>query len=115
MVHAIVLLQPVPKHIRALKLLARIKKEKEVEGFHPFNAVDTLVNGVSNTLYPMCLPGSLFELFSYYGIQVSEGAKIFVFASDEDFLSNPFRSLILRVAASQVVPANCSVDIFEYG
>lgn len=106
-IHAIVLLQPVPKHINALNLIKQISKEKEIEGFHPLNAMDTLTQGLFNTRYPMCLPAALFELFSAYQMQMERGQEI-VFAVDEDFIANPFRSLVMRVAASQAIRPDCS-------
>ncbi len=109
-IHAIVLLQPVPKHINAIRIIHRIDRVKEVEGFHPENVLETLTKGVYNTRYPMCLPASLFELFKHYRIEVRPGQE-FVFAADQDFISNPFRSLILRTASSQVVPSDCSFTI----
>lgn len=106
-IHSIVLLQPVPKHINALSLIKEISKEKEIEGFHPLNAMDTLTLGVFNTQYPMCLPAALFELFSAYKIQMERGQEV-VFAVDEDFIANPFRNLVMRVAASQAIRPDCS-------
>lgn len=109
-IHAIILLQPVPKHINAIRIIERIDRDKEVEGFHPMNVLDTLTKGVYNTKYPMCLPAALIELFENAGIQVRKGQE-FVFAADQDFISNPFRSLILRTASSQIVPGDCSFTI----
>lgn len=109
-VHAVVLLQPVPKHVNALRIIERIDRNKEVEGFHPLNVIDTLIKGIYNTRYPMCLPAALFELFRHAGIKVKKGQE-FVFAADCDFISNPFRSLILRTASSQVIPEDCPYTV----
>lgn len=109
-IHAIILLQPVPKHINAIRIIEKIDRDKEVEGFHPINVIDTLTKGVYNTKYPMCLPVALIELFKNAGIEFQKGQE-FVFAADQDFISNPFRSLILRTASSQIVPSDCSFTI----
>jgi len=109
-IHAIVLLQPVPKHINAIELIEHIDRNKEIEGFHPMNVIDTLTKGIYKSKYPMCLPTALFELFDNAGIQVERGQE-FVFAVDSDFISNPFRSLILRTASSQAVSSDCSFTI----
>ncbi|MBS2211996.1 hypothetical protein KEM09_11305 [Carboxylicivirga mesophila] len=109
-VHAIVLLQPVPKHINAINLIKHINSSKEVEGFHPQNILATQVHGVFGTRYPMCLPMAFFELFKYAGIKVERGQE-FVFVADQDFISNPFRSLILKTASLQVIPQGCSYTL----
>ncbi len=107
-IHAIVFLQPIPKSLNALRIMERIDKDKEVEGFHPLNVLDTLTKGVQNTNYPMCLPVALFELFKNTDVHI-EGGEEFVFAADQDFITNPFRSLVLHTASSQVVPPGCSI------
>jgi len=109
-IHAIVLLQPVPKHINAISIIEKIQKDKEVEGFHPQNVIETLTKGVYNTLYPMCLPTALIELFKISDIKIKEGQE-FVFVADQGFISDPFRSLILRTASSQIVPKGCSLTV----
>lgn len=109
-IHAIVLLQPVPKHLNPIKIIESINRDKEIEGFHPMNVLDTLINGVYNAKYPMCLPVALFELFKNEGIKIEKESE-FVFVADQDFISNPFRSLVLKTASSQIVPSGCSYTI----
>ncbi len=109
-IHATVLLQPMPKHINAIRIIERIDKDKEVEGFHPQNVLETLTKGVYNTKYPMCLPAAVLELFENANVQIRKGQE-FVFIADQDFIYDPFRSLILRTASCQIVPADCSFTI----
>jgi methylenetetrahydrofolate dehydrogenase (NADP+)/methenyltetrahydrofolate cyclohydrolase len=109
-IHAIVLLQPVPRQINPIKIIERIDLNKEVEGFHPKNVMETLTKGIFQTKYPMCLPISLLELFKMEGVKVQKNDE-FVFAADQDFISNPFRNMILRTASSQVIPPYCSFTL----
>lgn len=109
-IHAIVFLQPAPKHINPIRVIQAIDKSKEVEGFHPENVLETLTKGLHNTKFPMCLPLSLIELFKAHRIKIEDGKEV-VFVADQDFIANPFRSLILRTAASQVVPAACAMTM----
>lgn len=109
-IHAIVLLQPVPKHINAITIIEQIDRDKEVEGFHPLNVMETLTKGIYSTKYPMCLPAALVELFQNMDVKIKQDQE-FIFVVDEDFISNPFRNLILRTASSQVVPPDCSFTI----
>jgi 5,10-methylene-tetrahydrofolate dehydrogenase/methenyl tetrahydrofolate cyclohydrolase len=109
-IHAIVLLQPVPKHLNALNLLDRIDSKKEIEGFHPVNVLETLKKGVFGSRYPMCLPTALMELFKSENVEVKPGQE-FIFVADQDFLANPFRSLILRTASAAIVPSDCALTL----
>ncbi|MBT8253287.1 MAG: hypothetical protein HKN00_13925 [Flavobacteriaceae bacterium] len=111
-IHAIVLLQPVPKHINALDVIEKINRDKEIEGFHPQNVIDTLIKGVFKTKYPMCLPVSLIELFKHFNVQIKAGQDL-VFVADQDFITDPFRSLILRTSSSQVIPEGCAFSIIN--
>lgn len=106
-IDAILLLQPVPKHINALRIIGHIDSRKEVEGFHYENIMENLLHGSNKSRYLMCLPNSLLELFNISGIEIRAGQQ-FVFVADEDFLSDPFRSMILRAASSIIVPSNCA-------
>lgn len=111
-VHAIILFQPVPKHINAINIIERINNKKEVEGFHPKNIIETLTKGLKGNQNSMCLPMALKELFKISDIKIESGQQ-FTFVADQDFLSNPFRSLILRTASSLVVPPDCVLTIVD--
>lgn len=111
-IQSIVLLQPVPKHINAFRIIEKISVEKEIEGFHPKNIIDTLTKGISHTRYPMCLPTALMELFQSENVTISKGQE-FVIVADQSFISNPFRNLILKTASSQIVPSDCSFTIIN--
>ena len=113
-IHAIVLLQPIPQHLSSINLTRRINPDKEVEGFHPMNMMDTAINGIQHSRYPMCLPVALLELFSNENLIIKEDSE-FVFIFDDYFFSNPFTKLILRTATSIVVPDNCSNTILSTG
>lgn len=109
-IQSIVLLQPLPKHLNAINIIERISRDKEIEGFHPNNVINTLTKGFNKTKYSMCLPTAVLELFKSTGVEVNKGQE-FVFVADQDFISDPFRSLILRTASSQLVPSDCSFTI----
>ena len=106
-IHSIVLLQPLPQHLSAINITQNIDPEKEVEGFHPQNVLETVVFGVEKSRYPMCLPMALFELFKKEEIQIKAGSE-FVFILDDYFFNNPFTKLVARTATSNVVPNSCS-------
>jgi methylenetetrahydrofolate dehydrogenase (NADP+) / methenyltetrahydrofolate cyclohydrolase len=109
-VHAIILLQPVPLHINAIRIINHIDPVKEVEGFHSCHLVNMLSRDVQKIRYPMVLPTALDELFSDAGIRKNEGSE-WVFVADDEFFSRPFTNMVVKTACPQVVPDNCSITI----
>ena len=111
-IHSIVLLQPLPQHLSAINITRNIDPVKEIEGFHPQNVLETVVMGVENSKYPMCLPMALFELFKKEEIDIKAGSE-FVFILDDYFFNNPFTKLVARTATSTVVPNTCSYSMLS--
>lgn len=111
-IHAIVLLQPLPVHLNPIRIVNKIDPEKEVEGFHPVNMMSTMIPDIQTNRYPMCLPAALFELFREADIQPQKDQE-WVFLLDEEFFSNTLTKMIVRTAASQVVPDDNAVTILS--
>jgi methylenetetrahydrofolate dehydrogenase (NADP+) / methenyltetrahydrofolate cyclohydrolase len=109
-VHAIVLLQPLPEHLNPVRIVYRIDPEKEVEGFHPVNMMATMIPEIQTSRYPMCLPEALFEMFREAEVQPRKDQE-WVFVLDDGFFSNTLTKMIVRAAASRVVPDDCAVTI----
>ncbi len=107
-VHAIVLLQPLPEHLNPVRIVNRIDPVKEVEGFHPRNMMATMIPDIQESLYPMCLPGALFEMFREAHIEFGQHQD-WVFVLDDSFFSNTLTKMIVSAAAARVVPNSCSV------
>lgn len=111
-INAIVILQPLPEHLNPIRISNMIRRDKEVEGFHPGNLLGTLMPDVQQNKYPMCLPAALYELFDHYKIQIEKDRE-WVFVMDDEFFSNPLTSMIVRAAASRVVPKDCPLTILN--
>ena len=111
-IHAIVILQPLPAHLNPIRIINRIDPSKEMEGFHPMNMMSTLIPDIQKTKYPMCLPAALFEMFSEAGIKVKKDQD-WVFLLDDEFFSNTLTNMIVRTAASAVVPDDCAVTFLN--
>lgn len=111
-VHAIILLQPMPAHINAIRIINHIDPVKEVEGFHSSHLVHMLARDFQKIMYPMVLPTALDELFLESGISKKEGTE-WVFVADDEFFSRPFTNLVVKTACPQVVPDNCSITILN--
>ncbi|MFZ4401535.1 MAG: tetrahydrofolate dehydrogenase/cyclohydrolase catalytic domain-containing protein [Bacteroidales bacterium] len=108
-INAIVLLQPLPQHLNPIRIINRIDRAKEVEGFHPQNMLNTLIPDIEKEMYPMCLPAALLELFSEAGIQLSQDQE-WVFALDDEFFSNSLTNMVVKAAASKVIPNKSTVS-----
>jgi methylenetetrahydrofolate dehydrogenase (NADP+)/methenyltetrahydrofolate cyclohydrolase len=111
-IHAIVLLQPLSAHLNPIRIINKIDPCKEMEGFHPVNMMSTLIPDIQTTKYPMCLPAALFEMFSETGMQVQKDQE-WVFLLDDEFFSNTLTNMIVRTAASTVVPDDCAVTFLN--
>jgi methylenetetrahydrofolate dehydrogenase (NADP+)/methenyltetrahydrofolate cyclohydrolase len=107
-IHAIVLLQPLPDHLNPVRIVNRIDPIKEVEGFHPVNMMGTMIPDIRTSRYPMCLPEALIEMFRESEIEFQHH-KDWVFVLDDGFFSNTLTKMIVRAAASRVVPNDCAV------
>ena len=109
-IHAIVLLQPMPRHINAINIINRINPEKEVEGFHEKHLIKMLQKEIGEIPYPMVLPTALNELFARAGIEKKEDTE-WVFVADDEFFAKPFTNMVVKTACPQVVPDHCSFTI----
>lgn len=102
-VHSIVILQPVPEHLNPMLVEERISPDKEVEGFHPLNMMSAMVPELPARPFSMCLPEALSEIFREEGVAIGPD-DAWVFLMDDGFLGNPLTRMIVRAAASRVVP-----------
>ncbi|MBN1340637.1 MAG: hypothetical protein JXA03_15010 [Bacteroidales bacterium] len=114
-IHAVVLLQPVPVHLDAIRTIGRIHPEKEVEGFHPENLAAILAGDHEKIRCPMVLPTSLTELFRDAGYPEAPADSEFVFLADDEFFERPFTNMVIRTACLQVVPRNCTATFVSSG
>ncbi|MBM3405669.1 MAG: hypothetical protein FJY10_12370, partial [Bacteroidetes bacterium] len=110
--NAIVILQPVPGHINPILLENLIKPEKEVEGFHPQNMLGSMVPELCINPYPMCLPEALKEIFNDEGVKIRKDDE-WLFVLDDGFFTNPLTQMIVRTAASKVVPKDSPVTFIN--
>jgi methylenetetrahydrofolate dehydrogenase (NADP+)/methenyltetrahydrofolate cyclohydrolase len=111
-IDAIVLLQPLPDHLNPVRIVNRIDPVKEVEGFHPQNILSTMVPDIHTARYPMCLPEALYEMFLEENVHLRKNLE-WVFILDESFFANTLTKMIVRAAASRVVPDDCSVTFIN--
>jgi len=111
-IHAIVLLQPLPEHLNPIRIINKIDRNKEVEGFHPENMLSTLIPDIETNKYPMCLPTALVKMFEDAEVRFEKDQE-WVFVLDDEFISNSLTNMVVKSAASKVVPHDCSQSIIN--
>jgi len=60
----------------------------------------------------MCLPTALAEMFSDAGVQFEKDRE-WIFVLDDEFVSNPLTNMVVKSAASKVVPHDCSMTMIN--
>ncbi len=111
-IHAILVLQPMPEHLIPVRIINKVDRDKEVEGFHPENMLSTLIPEIETGKYQMCLPASLIEIFKDAEIQLEKDQE-WVFVLDDEFISNTLTHMVAKTAASVVVPHDCSLSFIN--
>ncbi|WP_038046248.1 bifunctional 5,10-methylenetetrahydrofolate dehydrogenase/5,10-methenyltetrahydrofolate cyclohydrolase [Thermus caliditerrae] len=89
---------PLPKHIRAERVLEAISPAKDVDGFHPVN-VGRLWSG-GEGLFP-CTPLGIVRLLKHYGVELS--GKEVVVLGRSNIVGKPLVGLLLREDATVTV------------
>jgi methylenetetrahydrofolate dehydrogenase (NADP+)/methenyltetrahydrofolate cyclohydrolase len=111
-VHAIELLQPLPRWINPLRAMSRINPEKEAEGFHPENMMQLLFPGYRDKSFTMCLPAALNYIFNYYEHQVRRNSE-WVMVLDQEFYENPLVNMVSRTALMASVPSHSTLSVIS--
>ncbi len=113
-IHTIELLQPLPPQINPLRVMTRIRPDKEAEGFHPENMMYSLFPGYRERNYQMCLPTALTYIFNYFGHVVPENSE-WVLVLDKGFYENPLVNMVARTALMKSVPDTGSLTVVNTG
>ncbi|RID70801.1 hypothetical protein BRARA_C02784 [Brassica rapa] len=75
-IHGILVQLPLPSHLNEANILNVIKKEKDVDGFHPFNMGLLAMRGREPDFVP-CTPKGCIELLHRYNVEI-EGKRAVV-------------------------------------
>lgn len=78
-VHGILVQLPLPQQINTSAILEKIKPEKDVDGFHPYN-LGRLAQG--NPLLRPCTPYGIIQLLEYYQIPLAGKHAVVIGASN---------------------------------
>lgn len=90
-IHGILVQLPLPAHLNEQKILLRIKPEKDVDAFHPYN-VGKIMIGDYNVL--PCTPAGVMQLLARSG--VSAAGKHCVVIGRSNIVGKPMAMLLLH-------------------
>ncbi len=90
-IHGILVQLPLPRHLDEQRILLRIRPEKDVDAFHPYN-VGRIMIGDYN--YLPCTPAGVMELLKRSGVEVS--GKECVVVGRSNIVGKPMAMLLLQ-------------------
>ena len=90
-IHGILVQLPLPKHLNETEVLLKIKPEKDVDAFHPYNVGKIMIG--NHDLLP-CTPAGVMVLLEKSGIDVS-GKKCVVIGRS-NIVGKPMAMLLLH-------------------
>ena len=110
-VHGILVQLPIPKHFDTQLVLESIAKEKDVDGFHPFNA-GRMLSGTTGENHPFpCTPAGVIELLKRNNVEM-EGKKA-VIVGRSNIVGKPLVPLLLEENATVTVCHSKTANLKE--
>jgi len=102
-IHGILVQLPLPKHIDTDLVLNSVSKDKDVDGFHYYNAGKLFQN--KDYIFSPCTPKGCMELLNYYDIDV-RGLNITIIGAS-NLVGLPLSMLLLHKGATCTI---CHID-----
>lgn len=90
-IHGILVQLPLPRHLDEQRILLRIRPEKDVDAFHPYNVGRIMIGDYS---YLPCTPAGVMELLRRSGVDVS--GKECVVVGRSNIVGKPMAMLLLQ-------------------
>ena len=69
-IHGIIVQLPLPNHLDEAEILSVVRKDKDVDGFHPENTGNLALNRLEKAMVP-CTPSGCIELLDRYEIPLA--------------------------------------------
>ncbi len=107
-VHGILVQLPLPKHLNEEEIILRIKPEKDVDAFHPYN-VGRITIG--NPKFLPCTPAGIMELLHRSNIEIS--GKECVVIGRSNIVGKPMALLLLSENGTVIVCHSKTKDLKE--
>ncbi len=107
-IHGILVQLPLPKAMDVEKILLRIKPEKDVDAFHPYNT-GKIMQGKYDFL--PCTPAGVMELLARYNVEIK--GKDCVVVGRSDIVGKPMAMLLLHKDGTVTVCHSKTKDLTE--
>lgn len=107
-IHGILVQLPLPKHLDETEVLLKIRPEKDVDAFHPYNVGKIIIG--NHDLLP-CTPAGVMVLLEKSGIDVS-GKKCVVIGRS-NIVGKPMAMLLLHANGTVTICHSRTKDLAE--
>ncbi|MDD4151033.1 MAG: bifunctional 5,10-methylenetetrahydrofolate dehydrogenase/5,10-methenyltetrahydrofolate cyclohydrolase [Candidatus Gracilibacteria bacterium] len=101
---------PLPNHISDKKIINSIKREKDVDGFHPINQGKILIG--DNSGFSPCTPEGIMKIFSYYEIDLV--GKIITVIGKSNIVGKPIRLMLINAGATVISCNSKTPDLSQF-
>jgi methylenetetrahydrofolate dehydrogenase (NADP+) / methenyltetrahydrofolate cyclohydrolase len=109
-IHGILIQSPLPKHIEYQSVIAELKPEKDVDGFHPVNAGKLLIG--DRTGFAPCTPAGVMEMLRRKNVAV-QGADC-VIVGRSTIVGRPMAALMIQDDATVTVCHSKTRDLASH-
>lgn len=92
---------PLPKHINSNRILATIRRDKDVDGFHPINAADLFQARVSSDTVLPCTPLGIIKMLKSVNYEID--GKHAVVLGRSNIVGQPVAKLLLNENATVTI------------
>jgi methylenetetrahydrofolate dehydrogenase (NADP+)/methenyltetrahydrofolate cyclohydrolase len=99
---------PIPKHLDEAKVIRRIRHDKDVDAFHPYNTGELMIG---RPVFAPCTPAGVMELLKDAGIEVA--GKNCVVVGRSNIVGKPMSMLMLHANATVTVCHSKTKDLKE--
>jgi len=107
LVHGILVQLPLPKHLNTSSILNTVSKDKDVDGFHTYNAGLLFQN--KKSLFTPCTPKGCIELLDYYNIPI-KGIDITIIGCS-NLVGLPLSMMLLHRGATVTICHEDTIDV----
>ncbi len=105
-IHGILVQLPLPKHLNETEVLLRIRPEKDVDAFHPYNVGKIMIG---NPDFLPCTPAGVMALLERSGIEIA-GKKCVVIGRS-NIVGKPMAMLLLHANGTVTVCHSRTKDL----
>jgi methylenetetrahydrofolate dehydrogenase (NADP+)/methenyltetrahydrofolate cyclohydrolase len=107
-IHGILVQLPLPKHLNETEILLKIRPEKDVDAFHPYNVGKIMIG--NHDLLP-CTPAGVMEIIEQSGIDVC--GKNCVVIGRSNIVGKPQAMLLLQKNGTVTICHSRTKDLAE--